>query len=141
MNKTKYFDELLGIYLYTLELQEDKYYVGITHNPKERIRKHKTSKSNAFVKQNLPVKNYKIELLETTDRKEAFTIETQLTIDFINHFGIENVAGGRIVGDLRRRKRIYNKELKKMALNTHVIKSKSKLQQYVKNYENSGKEF
>ena len=56
--------------------------------------------------------NIILELLETTDRKEAITIETNLTIDFINQFGIENVAGGRIVGDLKRRKRILKNEFK-----------------------------
>ena len=113
MNKTEYYDELQGINLYVLELQNGKYYVGITHNPKERINNHIKGKTNDFIRPNLPFIRFEMELLETTDRKEAINIETELTIDFINHFGIENIAGGRIVGDLKRRRRIFKNELQK----------------------------
>ncbi|NOZ45150.1 MAG: GIY-YIG nuclease family protein [Chlorobi bacterium] len=109
MNKTKYLDELRGIYLYILELQKCKYYVGITHNISERIDKHINAQTTDFVKQNLPIKNMTITLLETRDRKQALIIEDRKTIELIAKYGIENVYGGKISGNIARRKKWYFK--------------------------------
>ena len=112
MNITEYLDELLGIYMYILELKNRKYYVGITHNLMDRIDEHRNGETTNFVSKNLPFRSFYTELLKTSDRKEAIIIETNKTIELIKQYGIENVAGGKIVGDLKRRKRIYNKEFK-----------------------------
>ena len=116
MNTTQRLDQEKGIYLYVLELQNDKYYVGITHNPKDRFRKHTEGRSQQFVRENLPIKTIEVELLNTVDRKIALVLETLKTIELIEKYGIENVHGGVITGDLERRiaklESCYNKKSK-----------------------------
>jgi predicted GIY-YIG superfamily endonuclease len=104
MNETtKKRDEKFGIYLYILELQNGKYYVGITNNPENRFRKHRSGKSFGFISKNLPIINIQKRLLKTTDRNRALKLETEKTIELIEKFGIANVCGGTITGDFHDR--------------------------------------
>jgi predicted GIY-YIG superfamily endonuclease len=96
-------DEQFGIYLYILELQNGKYYVGITNNPENRFRKHRSGKSLSFINKNLPIINIQKTLLKTTDRDRALTLETEKTIELIHKYGIANVCGGSITGDFHDR--------------------------------------
>ncbi len=102
-------DEKFGIILYVLELQNGKYYVGITSKPEERFQNHRIGKSQSFVKKNLPIINIQITKLETTDRNEALILETNRTIELINKYGIVNVCGGLITGELYDRMIKYRK--------------------------------
>jgi predicted GIY-YIG superfamily endonuclease len=96
---TKQNDEQNGIFLYVLELQNQKFYVGITNNPEQRFEAHRSGQSVTFVKKNLPIINIEKRLLKTTDRFEAERFETKKTINLIRKYGIANVCGGEIVGD------------------------------------------
>ena len=87
------------IYLYILTLQNGKYYVGITSNPKERFKEHRNGKSTYFVKNNLPIISIEQKLLRTTDRRKAEMIETKKACKLMQKYGIENVAGGYLAGD------------------------------------------
>lgn len=95
----------------SLNYKTVNHYVGISRNPEQRFRDHRWGRTLDFVKQNRPVKRLKFKLLETTDWKQAENEETNKTIELINQYGIENVSGGRILGDLKRRKRLFKKEL------------------------------
>ncbi len=112
-NKTITRDEKFGINLYVLELQNGKYYVGITNNPNSRFRTHKSGKSLSFINKNLPIINIQKSRLKTKDRHKALRIETGKTIELIQEFGVANVCGGAITGDLLDRMikfRIYYNE-------------------------------
>ncbi|MGE4289416.1 MAG: GIY-YIG nuclease family protein [Salinivirgaceae bacterium] len=106
VKRTKFNSE---IFLYVLALQNGKYYVGITKNLRERFKKHSTGITCDFVKVNLPVEWYKVKLLKTSERSKALAIETKKTLKLIRKHGFENVYGGIITGDFKRRKNIYNK--------------------------------
>ncbi len=103
MNKTVKRNDEKGIFLYILELQNGKYYVGITNNPEQRFGSHKMGQSVHFVKKNLPIIKTEKTLLRTRDRKRALKLESEKTIELIQKFGIENVCGGTIVGDYHER--------------------------------------
>lgn len=98
------------IYLYVLTLQNGKYYVGITSNPKQRFNEHRNGKSTYFVKQNLPIINIEQKLLGTTDRKQAERIETKKACKLMQKYGIENVNGGYLAGD-------YHEKIIKLKMN------------------------
>lgn len=94
------YDQKLDTYLmYVLELQNNKYYTGITKNPAVRFNDHRNGKSTYFVKQNLPIINIQKERLKTTDKKEAEKIETKKALQLMKKHGIENVTGGYLAGD------------------------------------------
>jgi len=100
MNNTiKKRDKEFGIYLYILTLQNGKYYVGITSNPKQRFNQHRNGESTYFVKNNLPIINIEQKLLRTSDRKQAEKIETKTACKLMKKHGIENVTGGLLAGD------------------------------------------
>ena len=116
-----------GIYLYVLVLQNDKFYVGITNSPEKRFKKHRSGKSVKFINENLPIIDIQKILLATTDRYEACRIETKTTILLIQHYGIENVYGGYILGDIDERisnLKIYYKKLKSCGYFNPTIKCK-----------------
>ena len=119
-----------GIYLYVLVLQNDKFYVGITNSPEKRFKKHRSGKSIKFINENLPIIDIRKILLATTDRYEALRIETKTTILLIQDYGIENVCGGAILGDVDDRiskLKIYYKKLKSCGYFNPPIKSKPDL--------------
>jgi len=98
--KTQKLDLNYGISLYVLKLQNGKYYVGITHDIDRRIRQHENGETSSFVKENLPIKSVHKTLLKTTDRNRAFKLENYKTVELVLRYGIENVCGGDITGDL-----------------------------------------
>jgi predicted GIY-YIG superfamily endonuclease len=104
----KFYEVLFGVYLYVLVLQNGKYYVGISRNPEYRFYEHKTGKTSEFVRQNLPIKNIRLKLLDSTDWSDGLSEETRITAKLIEKFGIENVYGGAITGDLNRRTLIFS---------------------------------
>ena len=75
-------------YLYTLQLQDGKYYVGKSSDPDARYLQHKNGTGAAWTKKYKPVK-----LLDTKLITSEYD-ETNLTKDFIKKYGIENVRGG-----------------------------------------------
>lgn len=96
-------DRNRGIFLYILELQNDKYYVGITNLPEKRFSTDRKGKTSKFVRDNLPIVDIHYEQLRTTKRYIALKLETEKTVDLIIEFGIENVFGGEITGSLKQR--------------------------------------
>jgi hypothetical protein len=76
------------LYIYVLQLQNDKYYVGKTINPHFRIETHFTNNGSEWTKLYKPIKL--VELIPNCDHYD----EDKYTYKYMDMFGIDNVRGG-----------------------------------------------
>lgn len=76
-------------WVYVLKLENQKIYVGKSHNPKERIKKHLLGQGCEFTKTYKPIKI--IGIVPITDNLD---LENSLTLYYAFLYGIENVRGG-----------------------------------------------
>lgn len=74
------------MYIYILELKDNKYYVGKTKNPDFRLKDHYTGKGSTWTNKYLPLKV--VELLKGDDYDEL-----KYTIKYMQKYGINNVRG------------------------------------------------
>jgi hypothetical protein len=75
------------VYIYTLKLKQNKYYVGKTSNPNFRIESHFNSEGSEWTKMYKPEK-----LLEIIDGDDYD--EDKYTKMYMDKYGIDNVRGG-----------------------------------------------
>jgi len=75
-------------YLYTLQLQSGKYYVGKSDDPDTRYLAHKNGNGAVWTKIHKPVK-----ILEIRELKGEHD-ETNTTKDLMKKYGVDNVRGG-----------------------------------------------
>lgn len=75
-------------YLYTLQLQSGKYYVGKSDDPDTRFLAHKNGNGAVWTKIHKPVK-----ILEIRELKGEHD-ETNTTKDMMKKYGVDNVRGG-----------------------------------------------
>ncbi|WP_447749018.1 GIY-YIG nuclease family protein [Pseudomonas nicosulfuronedens] len=82
------------IFVYVLELSGDRYYVGLSKNPDQRIKEHFAGQGSSWTKRHRPIEVIKI--IETNARtwRRALEIETHLTLELMRVFGWRNVRGG-----------------------------------------------
>lgn len=87
-------------FVYVLELENDKYYVGITVDPEKRFQQHfKGNKlSSNWCKQNKPIRIIESFDSGTKIMTEARSLEDQTTLKYILLYGAENVRGGKYMG-------------------------------------------
>lgn len=111
--KPPFFKKAVNDYnVYILKLQNGKYYVGITPRINARKNEHKKGiLSNPFVQNNLPIDVVYYRNLQTKNVKIAEKIEGYYTVLFIKRYGIKNVLGGHIMGNLEKRKKINERIL------------------------------
>ena len=76
------------LYIYVLQLQNNKYYVGKTITPHSRIEAHFTNNGSEWTKLYNPIKL--IELVPNCDDYD----EDKYTYKYMDKFGIDNVRGG-----------------------------------------------
>ena len=76
------------VFIYILQLEQEKYYIGKTTNPSFRIDKHFYSDGSFWTKKYKPVS-----LLELIPNCDAFD-EDKHTIKYMEKYGINNVRGG-----------------------------------------------
>jgi hypothetical protein len=76
------------LYIYVLQLEKNKYYVGKTKNPYFRLESHFISQGSEWTKLYKPVKI--IELIPNCDDYD----EDKYTIIYMDKYGIDNVRGG-----------------------------------------------
>lgn len=74
--------------LYVLKLEHDKYYVGKTDDINRRFEEHKTGKGSEWTKMYKPIK------VIHTAKINSEHDENNLTKDYMQKYGIENVRGG-----------------------------------------------
>ena len=79
------------VYIYVLQLEKDKYYVGKTKNPYFRLESHFISQGSEWTKLYKPIKF--IELIADCDDND----EDKYTLIYMDKYGIDNVRGGSFV--------------------------------------------
>ncbi|MEO9965471.1 MAG: GIY-YIG nuclease family protein [Reichenbachiella sp.] len=91
-------------FLYTLKLEESKYYIGTAIDPEQRFSEHQEQGKNC----SSWCKKFKaLEILEAADTglkrmKDATLLEDILTLNYIRRYGAANVRGGRYIGSERK---------------------------------------
>lgn len=76
------------VFIYILQLESNKYYVGKTSNPDVRLDSHFNSRGSEWTKKYKPIKV--CELIENCDSYD----EDKYTLKYMEKKGIENVRGG-----------------------------------------------
>lgn len=76
------------VFIYILQLQSNKYYIGKTSNPKFRLDSHFNSNGSAWTKKYRPIKL--IKLIPNCDNFD----EDKHTLKYMEKYGINNVRGG-----------------------------------------------
>jgi hypothetical protein len=76
------------IYIYILQLEQEKYYIGKTNNPSFRIDKHFTSGGSVWTRKYKPLTV--LEIIPNCDDYD----EDKYTIKYMEKNGINNVRGG-----------------------------------------------
>lgn len=76
------------VYIYILKLVENKYYIGKSFQPKQRILNHTHYNGSVWTKKYKPIKVVKI--IPNCN----FYDEDKYTIMYMSKYGIENVRGG-----------------------------------------------
>jgi len=79
------------VFIYTLQLQHGKYYIGKTDNPKFRLDNHFNSNGSAWTNLYKPIKV--LELIPNCDNYD----EDKYTRKYMDKYGINNVRGGSFV--------------------------------------------
>lgn len=83
------------ISIYTLLLENNKYYVGQTKNIDQRFSFHLKGKlSSDWTKKYKPIKIIEVFERHFTSTKEAMNFENKITIQYMKKFGWRNVRGG-----------------------------------------------
>lgn len=90
---TKYFSK--SIWLYVLELEENKYYVGMSRNVTRRFTRHGNGTGSEWTKLYKPIKI--LSSVDTTllSESEASILEDKLTLETAENYGYDNVRGGQ----------------------------------------------
>ena len=76
------------VYIYVLQLEKGKYYIGKTTNPKFRLEQHFNSSGSQYTKKYIPQKVLKI--IPNCDDYD----EDKYTLKYMEQYGINNVRGG-----------------------------------------------
>ena len=76
------------MFIYTLKLRDDKYYVGKTENIKTRVDAHYHGQGSSWTQKYPPLET--LEIIETHDPYD----EDKITFKYMEKYGIENVRGG-----------------------------------------------
>lgn len=76
------------VFIYILQLEQDKYYIGKTTTPSFRIDKHFNSNGSSWTKKYKPISV--IEIIPNCDDYD----EDKYTIKYMTQFGVINVRGG-----------------------------------------------
>ena len=76
------------VYIYSLKLQSNKYYIGKTDNPNFRLENHFDSSGSAWTKKYKPISIHQV----VPDMKDHD--EQRLTQEYMAKHGIDNVRGG-----------------------------------------------
>jgi cellular nucleic acid-binding protein len=79
------------VFIYTLQLEQGKYYIGKTNNPEFRLNSHFNSNGSEWTKLYKPIK-----VLEIKPNCDDYD-EDKITRQYMDKYGINNVRGGSFV--------------------------------------------
>jgi hypothetical protein len=79
------------VFIYALQLEKDKYYIGKTNNPQFRLESHFNSNGSEWTKIYKPLK-----VLEIKPNCDDYD-EDKITRQYMDKYGINNVRGGSFV--------------------------------------------
>jgi len=79
------------VYIYALELENGKYYVGKTNNPHFRLENHFQSNGSEWTKRYKPLR-----IIEVIPNRDDYD-EDKYTKIYMDKYGIDNVRGGSFV--------------------------------------------
>lgn len=79
------------VFIYTLQLEQGKYYIGKTNNPEFRLNSHFNSNGSEWTKLYKPLK-----VLELKPNCDDYD-EDKITRQYMDKYGINNVRGGSFV--------------------------------------------
>lgn len=82
------------ISLYVLELSGEKYYVGQSRNPIQRINEHFAGDGSSWTRLHKPVGIVKIINTNFSSWRAALEMEALLTLELMKIYGWKNVRGG-----------------------------------------------
>lgn len=85
------------IFIYVLELEEGKYYVGQTISVDIRFKEHLIGKGANFTKEYKPIRVVKTYNTKTRNNLKAFLYENFITLLFMERYGCRNVKGGQFL--------------------------------------------
>lgn len=87
--------EYHGYYLYVLELEQGKYYVGLSHDVKKRFKRHKQGEGAKWTQIYKPVKITLCQSTGFSSYEKAGPIEDDKTLELMEKYGRQNVRGGK----------------------------------------------
>jgi hypothetical protein len=76
------------VFIYVLQLQNNKYYIGKTNNPSFRLEQHMNSNGSIWTKKHKPINV--VEIISNCDDYD----EDKYTLKYMEKYGIDNVRGG-----------------------------------------------
>ena len=79
------------VFVYVLQLESGKYYIGKTESPEYRLESHFSSAGSAWTRLYKPTRV--VEIKPDCDNYD----EDKVTIQYMNKYGIDNVRGGSFV--------------------------------------------
>jgi len=88
------------VYIYVLKLSSDKYYVGKSNNPVNRISDHVSGEGSAWTTMYKP-----IEIIEVIPDCDDYD-EDKYTLKYMGQYGIDNVRGGSFCQIKLKKKRV-----------------------------------
>ena len=81
-------------YLYVLELENGKFYVGQAKDPDRRIRKHFNGMGSEWTRLHRPLKELSRLCLDDVDYREGERVENELVLQMMRQHGHDKVRGG-----------------------------------------------
>ncbi|MFB3164705.1 GIY-YIG nuclease family protein [Neobacillus sp. 179-J 1A1 HS] len=90
----KWMNEYNERFLYILKLEYNKYYIGQSATPNERIEKQFKGKGSAWTKLHKPIEVISIKSIGIMDYKDAENVENEIVLQYMRKYGWENVRGG-----------------------------------------------
>ncbi len=82
-------------YVYVLELEQGKYYVGLSHSAKKRFKRHKQGKGAKWTQIYKPIRIIYCQSTGYTSYEKAGPFEDDKTLELMEKYGRDNVRGGR----------------------------------------------
>ena len=79
------------VFIYVLQLEKEKYYIGKTNNPQFRLESHFNSNGSEWTKTYKP-----LQVLELKSNCDDYD-EDKITRQYMDKYGIDNVRGGSFV--------------------------------------------